>query len=105
MPPFDEKDVVEQAADRGEVARGLKRNLQPLRVGGHPRPPLRAVGVGVGEQLVEPHGCGHGSASSTVITRTGPSLSARMPGSIVFRSPTTTTAKRDGWMYFAAAFC
>ena len=28
-----------------------------------------------------------------------------MPGSIVFRSPTTTTANLSGWMYFCATRC
>ena len=45
------------------------------------------------------------NTSSIVITFTGPRFSPRMPGSIVFRSPTTTTANLPGWMYFCATRC
>ena len=38
----------------------------------------------------------------TVIFLIGPRFSVRMPGSITLESPTTTTAKRSGAMYFCA---
>src|SRR5436190_3629263 len=48
-----------------------------------------------------PQGLGP-NTSSTLITLTVPRLSALTPGSIVFRSPTTTTANLPGATYFWA---
>ena len=54
--------------------------------------PLAAFVVAVIEKLQQGQTDAHGTTSSTESTRIGPRFSARMPGSIFCRSPTTTTA-------------
>ena len=58
------------------------------------RPDVRARCYGFGPKT-----------SSTDMILMGPRFNARMPGSITFTSPTTTTAKRPGVMYFWATRC
>src|SRR5688572_14812229 len=97
MPPLDEKQMVEHAANGWETATCLKRNLQSLRIRSDPGTPLRALVIGVREQGVEPQADAHDpSACSTVITRTGPRLSARIGASMARRSPTTSTSIHPG---------
>ncbi len=99
MSFLDPEHVIEQAPDGREPGAALKRNRQTRRVGGEPRLPFRPLVIGVRDQVLEFDIRAHGpTASSTDITRTGPRFSARMPGSMTLRSPTTTTAKRFGWM-------
>ena len=99
MPLLDPEHVIEQAADRRKPGAALKRDRETRRVGGEPRLPFRSLVIGVRHQILEIDVRTHWpTASSTDMTRTGPRFSARMPGSITLRSPTTTTAKRFGWM-------
>src|SRR5262245_48491901 len=97
MPPFDPEDVIDEAVDRREASSRLKRDLQSRGVGVEPCAPLASLVMDVVHQPIEIHWNAHCPiASSTETTRTGARFSARMPGSIVLRSPTTTTAKRLG---------
>src|SRR5262245_62167408 len=107
MPFLDPEHVIEQAAHGGKPAAVLKRNHYTLcGVDREPRLPFRPLVIAVRDQILEIDCCAHcPTASSTDITRTGPRFSARTPASITLRSPTTTTAKRFGWMYVSAAFC
>src|SRR5262245_45323298 len=100
MPLLDPEHVIEQTADGRKPAAVLERDRQTLcGIDREPRLPFRPLVIAVRDQILEIDCSAHcPTASSTDITRTGPRFSARMPGSITLRSPTTTTAKRFGWM-------
>jgi len=75
------------------------RDGKPAWIVCKPLAPFCALVIRVAQHLLELEGDAHGAnTSSTVMTRTSPSFSARSADSAAFRSPTTTTAERSGWM-------
>src|SRR5512138_3481343 len=106
MTSLDPEDVIDEAVHGREPSAILKRQRQPRRIRLEPRSPLAALVSEIGHQTIEFDGNTHCPIPSlTDSIRTGARFSARMPASMVLRSPTTTTAKRPGWMWVAAAFC
>src|SRR5678816_2539263 len=97
MTTLDEEDVVEEGCDTREAPGALQWNLQTRRIFHQPLTPFGAFVVGVVEEAVEWDGDAHGPRRSTTdMVFTVPSFNARMPGSMILRSPTTTTLNLPG---------
>ena len=102
MAPFDQEHMIDQLADRAVAVARLDRQVHRFGMEEQPSAPLVPLGIGIADQLFEGqcerHGATYFMTSSIVTVDTGPRFNARTPGSIVFRSPTTTTANLSGWM-------
>jgi hypothetical protein len=98
MPALDEEDVIDQLANRRETAARLYCHLECRRVLAEPASPFFALAVRVPHQFVEGDRQRHRYfiTSDASTTFSGPRFSAAIPGSIVFLSPTITTANFSG---------
>src|SRR4026208_2286661 len=98
MSPLDEEDVIDEFADRRQASLALNGRVERRRVFTEPAPPFLAFSIRVTDQFAECHRQRHRyfmtSEVSTILS--GPRLSAAIPGSMAFRSPTITTASLWG---------